>query len=56
MPRISARRRLEFCIDVMSSLPSDRPGVSPNLTALVMEAYPEDEATRATLLEALTRS
>jgi hypothetical protein len=56
MPRIRARERLEFCLDVMAALPSEGRGVSPLLAALVVEAYPEDETTRATLLEALTRS
>ncbi len=56
MPRIRARQRLEFCLDIRESMPSDGKGVSQNLMNLVLEAYPDDDAARAVLIESLTRA
>lgn len=55
MPRIRARQRLEFCTDIMASMPSDDRGAAPYLVALVCQAYPDDERARATLIESITR-
>jgi len=55
MPRISARRRLEFVCDVMAAMPSDGKGVSHYLTALIKMAFDGDETAKAIAIEAITR-
>lgn len=55
MPRINARRRLEFVCDVMAAMPSDAKGVSHYLTALIKEAFDGDERAQAVAIESVTR-
>lgn len=55
MPRINARRSLEFILNVREAMPDDGKGVSPRMVDLVCSAYPDDERARAVLLESLTR-
>jgi hypothetical protein len=56
MPRINARRRLEFVCDVMAAMPSDSKGVSHYLVELVKMAFEGDEEAQAVAIEALTRN
>lgn len=55
MPRINARRRLEFICDVMSAMPSDSKQVSHYLVELVKVAFDGDESAQAVAIEAITR-
>jgi len=56
MPRINARRRLEFVCDVMAAMPSDSKGVSHYLTELIRAAFDGDDTAQAVAIEAVTRN
>jgi hypothetical protein len=55
MRRIRARERLEFITDVSLAMPTDAKGVPPSILELIEMAYPDDEISRAVLIESLTR-
>jgi len=55
MPRISARRRLEFVCDVMAAMPNDSKGTSHYLVEMIKVAFDGDEGAQAVAIEALTR-
>jgi hypothetical protein len=55
MPRINARRRLEFVCDVMASMPTDSKGTSHYMVQLIKMAFDGDEQAQAVAIEAVTR-
>lgn len=55
MPRISARERVAFILDIMAAMPSDAKEASHYLITLVNQAYADDPESHAIILEAVSR-
>lgn len=55
MPRILARRRLEFILDSRAAWSSTDGAPDTYLIELVNQAYPDDDGARAVMIEAISR-